>query len=366
MKIETNHLTSQRALLEWCDRHHSQKLVAIDTEFERRRTFFPILCLVQLATKDSICCIDTVAIKNLEPLVTFLNDSRRTLVFHAARQDIEVLMPIGLKPSATIFDTQVAASFCGFRDQIGYADLVFELLDTKIDKSSQKTNWLKRPLSDTQLAYAAEDVRYLFDISDILKNNLTSLNRLQWVFEECHLISLLVFDDSPYDSWKRLTNINGLSINLAQKACQIAVWRELLAREVDAPRNWILSDKNIKDLVTTSIASRAELALVFEKSEYLQGKDITGLYEILAGTKNYKDVSYSRPCKLTKDQKEIIERAIERIRFIAKNFDLEPSLIATTKELKHLISCKTSDRLLSDWRRELLKSVYQEFELTSN
>ena len=363
MRIKSSYLTCHKALTRWCVRNEFKDWVAIDTEFERRNTFYPIPSLIQLATDDSICCIDAVLIKSLEPLTDFLSNPRRTLTFHAGRQDIEVLIPLGLNQSATIFDTQLAASLCGLRDQIGYAQLVYNLLNLKIDKSNQRTNWLKRPLAKTQLDYAAEDVRYLFSISEILKNKLTNLGRLEWFFEECRLSSFNWFNDSPNNAWKRLKNIHSLPRSLALKACYVAVWREFLAMEINIPRNWILSDKHIKQLVTTSIQSKFELNSIFEKSERIRAEDLESLYKILRGDKTYPAVSYSPPARLDTEQKKTIEAAVEGIRVLAKKNCLEPSLLATSRELKELMLTKSSSRLLTNWRRQLLKDIYEEFEL---
>ena len=363
MEPINSYLTTSTELIRWCNNHDSAQLVAIDTEFERRRTFYPIPCLIQVATRDSICCIDTVAINNLEPLVNFFNSTQRTLVFHAARQDIEVLIPLGLEPRAAIFDTQLAASFCGLGDQIGYADLVFDLLKYEIDKSNQRTNWMKRPLTENQLSYAIEDVKHLYKLHDILKAQLVSLDRLDWFNEECLLVSSFWFNESPYDAWKKLKNINSLPQALAKRACEVAIWREFLARDIDKPRSWILSDRGIKDLAITNFESRVELEMALKSSFYIRGQSIEQLYEVLKGNSTYKQIVYSRPGKPDAQQKEALEKAMQRIQLIAKQHEIEPHLIATKKELRSLLIDKAPNRLLTNWRKKVLAEVYQKLNL---
>lgn len=363
MNAMENYLTTPSALTEWCNRYDSKRFVAIDTEFERRNTFFPIPGLIQVATQDSICCVDTVAITDLDPLINFLNSTRRTLIFHAARQDIEVLIPLGLRTSAIIFDTQLAASFCGLGEQLGYADLVFELLKFEIDKSSQRTNWLKRPLTGSQLSYASEDVKHLYKLYDILKTRLVSLGRLDWFNEECLLLSSLWFQESPYDAWKKLKNINSLPLTLAKRACDVAVWREFLARDLDKPRSWILSDKGIKDLVLANFESQFELEAALENSFYIRGKSVEQLYKFLKGNKTYKNITYFRLGKPDAQQKEALEKAMQRIVSIAKQYKIEPQVIATKRELKSLLIDKVANRLEANWRKKILAAVYQNLGL---
>ncbi len=358
-----NYLTTPSELTEWCNEHDSNQFVAIDTEFERRRTFYPIPCLIQVATQDSICCIDTVAITNLDPLINFFNSAQRTLIFHAARQDIEVLIPLGLKPRAVIFDTQLAASFCGLGDQMGYADLVFNLLNFEIDKSNQRADWLKRPLTGNQLSYAIEDVKHLYKLHDILKTQLASLGRLGWFSEECSLVSSLWFNESPYDAWKKLKNINSLPWISAKLACEVAVWREFLARDIDKPRSWILSDRGIKDLVVTNFESRSELEAAVKSSFYIRGKSVEQLYEVLKGKRNCNFITYFRPEKPDTQQKDALEEAMQKIKLIAKKHQIEPHVLATKKELRELFLDKVTTRLMTNWRKKILAEVYRKLDL---
>ena len=358
-----NYLTTPLELTEWCNRYDSQRFVAIDTEFERRNTFFPIPGLIQVATQDSICCIDTIAITDLDSLISFLNSTRRTLIFHAARQDLEVLLPLGLRSSAEIFDTQLAASFCGLGGQLGYADLVFELLKFEIDKSSQRTNWLKRPLTDNQLSYASEDVKHLYKLYDILKTRLVSLSRLDWFSEECFHLSSQWFQESPYDAWKKLKNINNIPLALAKRACGVAVWREFLARDLDKPRSWVLPDKGIKELVLADFESQYELEVALKDSFYIRGKSVEQLYKVLKGYKTYKNITYFRQKKPDAEQKEALEKAMQRVISIAQQYQIDPQVIATKKELKSLLIDKAANRLMTNWRRKILATVYQDLDL---
>jgi ribonuclease D len=158
--------------------------VAMDTEFMREKTYFPQLCLIQLATPDHIACIDPVAIQDIGPLNALLHDPKVLKVFHAASQDLEVLYLLTGKVPVPVFDTQVAASLLGHGEQIGYANLVHAVLQHELDKTQTRTDWLRRPLNAEQLRYARDDVRYLVQIYLRLREELETLGRLGWLQPE--------------------------------------------------------------------------------------------------------------------------------------------------------------------------------------
>jgi Ribonuclease D len=164
MGVEFNYIQDVDLLSDWCDSQRSQNIVAIDTEFERRNTYFPELCLIQLATSTGIACVDPLLCDDLRPLVHFLNHPERTKVMHAARQDLEVLELFNVKVGGSLIDTQIAAVIVGEGDQIGYGELTKKITSVELNKNQQLADWKRRPLSSQQQQYAVDDVRYLLPI----------------------------------------------------------------------------------------------------------------------------------------------------------------------------------------------------------
>jgi ribonuclease D len=230
--------------------------IGIDTEFLREKTYFAQLCLIQLATVDDACCIDTLSLQvdsdrtALAPLQTLLADARVVKVMHAARQDLEVLWPhVGAVQN--LFDTQLAAALCGAPAQIGYAALVNDLLQVQLPKSETRTDWSRRPLTEAQIRYAIDDVRYLLPACDALRERLTRDGRMAW-FEEDSAAAARTsgnFDSRPDDAWLRLKGLNQLDQHRQRLAQALAAWREQRAIRSDRPRGWLLPDAALRDIV---------------------------------------------------------------------------------------------------------------------
>jgi len=243
-------ITSTDELASLCERLAAAEFVTVDTEFLRDNTYYPKLCLVQVADDDGAFAIDPLAEGiDLKPLMDLLANENVLKVMHACRQAMEIFhqMMDGALP-APIFDTQVAAMVCGFGDSVGYETLVSKITKAQLDKSARYTDWSKRPLSDTQITYAIGDVTYLRDIYRTLKAELERENRVSWVEEETAMLREpeLYFVD-PAEAWKRLkvrTNKpRFLGILMA-----LAEWRELQAQERDLPRNRVAKDETLFEI----------------------------------------------------------------------------------------------------------------------
>ena len=186
----------------------AEAALALDTEFVRERTYYPKLCLVQVAAGDSLALIDPLAIADARTLAAALADPRRPKLLHAARQDIEALLPLTVIPLAPVFDTQIAAALLGFASQIGYADLVHQLLGVELAKGHARTDWARRPLSPEQLAYAADDVRYLPALAALLDERLITSGRRRWMEEEsAALTEISLYRVEPAEAWRRLKGL---------------------------------------------------------------------------------------------------------------------------------------------------------------
>ncbi len=235
--------------------------VTVDTEFIRETTFWPVLCLVQLASETTTALIDPLAPDiDLAPFFELMANERVLKVFHAARQDIEIVHHQGGLIPHPVFDTQVAAMVCGFGDSISYDQLVAKVTGVQIDKSSRFTDWRHRPLSDKQLAYALADVTHLIDVYKHLAAEMEREGRAHWLNEEMDILtSPSTYDLHPDDAWKRLKMRVRKPVELAVLQ-SVARWREMEARERDVPRSRVLKDDAIYEVAQQQPRDAAALA----------------------------------------------------------------------------------------------------------
>ena len=233
------------SLAAFCGQMHDHAWLAVDTEFERVNTYYPELCLVQVATDGTVAVIDPLTIPDLEPLFALLYDPSITKVFHAARQDLELFFHLRGELPAPLFDTQVAASLLGYDEQTGYANLVREVLGVDLPKSQTRTDWKRRPLSHKQLEYAADDVIYLGQLYEILSARLVESGQMSLLEEQCRLLDRPeLYEPDPESMWRKIRNrevkkFDRQSMDVIQ---QLAAWREVTARRENRPRKWIIKD----------------------------------------------------------------------------------------------------------------------------
>jgi len=223
--------------------------ITVDTEFLRETTYWPKLCLLQAATDDEAVLIDPLAPGlDLSPFFAVLDDPAVTKVFHAARQDIEIFVKLTGRVPANIFDTQVAASVCGFGDSVSYDNLVRAICNVELDKSSRFTDWSARPLSEKQRLYALADVTYLRDIYRELHEQVDKTDRWDWVEDELEVLkSIHTYVIEPSEAWERLK----LKVNRPRDLAALkllAAWREKRAQDTDQPRSRILKDDALYEL----------------------------------------------------------------------------------------------------------------------
>jgi ribonuclease D len=223
--------------------------ITIDTEFIRETTFWPELCLIQMAAPGITALVDPLAPGiDLAPFFRLMADESTIKVFHAARQDIEIIYHLGSLIPHPVFDTQVAAMVCGFGDSVSYDQLVQKVTGTRLDKSSRFTDWRRRPLSDKQLEYALADVTWLIDVYRHLRDQLEREDRAHWLNEEMEVLTAReTYDPHPDDAWKRLK----MRVRKPQELAvvqAVAAWREREARERNVPRGRVLKDDAIFEI----------------------------------------------------------------------------------------------------------------------
>jgi ribonuclease D len=246
-------IATTAALRDLCDRLHAEDFVTVDTEFMRERTYWPELCVVQLASKSEVAIVDAQADGiELAPLGALLADVRVCKVFHAARQDVEIFLQLFGAVPAPIFDTQIAAMVAGFGDQVGYDSLVAGLAGCQIDKAHRFSDWSARPLSAAQLAYAAADVTHLRVVYERLTARLEREDRMSWVAEEmAALADPATYRPDPETMWERLrprtNNRRMLGILRA-----VAAWREREAQRINIPRQRLVRDESLLEIAATA------------------------------------------------------------------------------------------------------------------
>ncbi|MBL6958822.1 MAG: ribonuclease D [Rhodospirillales bacterium] len=242
-------ITDTAALEAFCQRQASSEFLTVDTEFMREKTYWPILCLVQVGGPEEAAAIDPLAPGiDLTPLFDLLSIPTIVKVFHAARQDLEIFYHLNGKLPEPVFDTQVAAMVCGFGDQVGYETLVSKLTKARIDKSSRFTDWALRPLSERQITYALSDVTHLRPVYEKILRKLGSNGRAEWLKEE---MSVLTSPDTyamhPELAFRRIKSKSSNTRFLAVLR-EVAAWREMEAQKRDLPRNRVLRDEALMEI----------------------------------------------------------------------------------------------------------------------
>ncbi len=254
-------ITDTAALSAFCESLAEAPFITVDTEFQRERTYWPQLCLVQVAGPDEARAIDPLAPGiDLAPLFELMADSRVLKVFHAARQDLEIFLKLAGRLPAPIFDTQIAAMVCGFGDSVSYEALANSLARARIDKSMRFTDWTQRPLSKRQLDYALSDVTHLRVVYEKLRRKLDGNGRAQWLEEEVAVLSdPATYRVDPRQAWRRLKPRSSNPRFLAILR-ELADWREREAQEKDVPRNRVARDEALTEVAAHAPTTAAELA----------------------------------------------------------------------------------------------------------
>ena len=217
--------------------------LAVDTEFERTNTYYPELCLLQIANEEMVAVIDMLVIENTEPIYQLLYRPDITKVFHSARQDIEIFFHIKGEVPVPLYDTQIAAKYLGYDDQLGYANLVQQALGVELGKTETRTNWKRRPLSQKQLDYAADDVIYLARLYTLFLEKLKSCDKAPQLAEEFNsLTDKELYEPDPQTMWKKIKMAKKLKGEPLQLIKKLAAWRELTARQENLPRKWVIGD----------------------------------------------------------------------------------------------------------------------------
>ena len=352
-------ITSSDALSEACDRLRASPFVTVDTEFLRESTFWARLCLIQVAGPDDAFIIDPLSAHlELDPFFELLADESVVKVFHAARQDVEIFVHLSGVVPKPLFDTQIAAMVCGFGDQISYDQLVRRTTGNAVDKTSQFTDWSRRPLSNSQLNYALSDVTHLRDVYAHLLQHLEKTNRRHWVAEEMAVLSNIeTYRSHPENAWQRLKMRVKKPRQLAVLQ-SIAAWREIEAQRRDVPRNRVLKDDAIYEIALQQPRSTKHLAQLrtipkgFERSSNAQ--DILNAVEAGFTVADADLPRIPRPRTPPDHAGAVTELLKVLLKMVSEHHGVASRIIATVDELEKIAADDNADvPALRGWRLEL-------------
>lgn len=352
-------ITTTADLVTFCERLAGAEYITVDTEFMREKTYWPQLCLVQVAGPQDAAAIDPLAEGiDLTPLYALLTDPGIVKVFHAARQDVEIFYHLTGHIPAPLFDTQVAAMVCGFGDSVGYETLVTKLSNARIDKSSRFTDWSNRPLTDRQLTYALSDVTHLRPAYEKLKRRLARTGRAHWLEEEMAILTdPATYRLAPEDAWQRLkvrTNKPRFMAILGE----IAAWREREAQRRDVPRSRILRDEMLLEIAAHGPTSVDDLArtrgLGRGVAEGRQGTELLAAVERGRATPEPLCPQAELRLELPPGLTPMVELLRVLLKMKCEDHHVASKLVASAADLEAIAAADDAVvPALSGWRREL-------------
>ena len=351
-------ITTTTELTDFCDRLAKHRVITVDTEFLRETTYYPLLCVVQMASPDEAAVIDALAEGiDLKPFFELMANERVLKVFHAARQDIEIVWHRASIVPHPIFDTQVAAMALGYGDSIAYDQLVERVTGHRPDKTHRFTDWSRRPLTEEQMHYALADVTHLRDVFAALDADLKKRGRSDWVSEEMEVLtSPRTYDFHPERAWERLKTRVRKPKELAV-LIEVAAWREQEAQSRDVPRGRILKDDVVGDIATHAPTNLEKLANLrslpkgFDRSKW--GADIIAAVQRGLARDQSKLPKIEKP-RGNSNGAAIVELLKVLLRMTSERHAVASKVIATVDDLEQIAADDNADvGALHGWRREL-------------
>lgn len=352
-------IATTAALEKFCAEAMTARYVTVDTEFMRENTYYPKLCLLQIASADDAMLVDPLADGiDLAPVFALMAAPQVLKVFHAARQDIEIFVHLSGAVPAPIFDTQIAGMVCGFGDAISYDRLVKSVVGVEIDKSSRFTDWARRPLGDRQLTYALSDVTHLRLVFEALEERLRANGREPWLADEMAVLTdPATYVVAPEDAWRRLKLRNPKPRTLAVLR-ELAALRENEARRRDLPRNRVLRDEVLTEIAASVPSTPEELARARSISDNVaKGKLGQGILEAVRRGANSDRNIWPRPPAATpprRGREPVVELLRVLLKLKAEEHGVAQKLIANMADLDLIADDDDADvPALSGWRREI-------------
>ncbi|KAF3977236.1 MAG: ribonuclease D [Methylococcales symbiont of Iophon sp. n. MRB-2018] len=361
MNIE--YIDKPAQLNDLCKRIQSQSWIALDTEFLREKTYYPIFCLLQIATPEWVVCVDPIALPELSELFEAINNPKITKVLHACRQDLEIFYKITGKVSAPVFDTQIAAPLLGFQENLGYAVLVSSFLNVNLPKAYTRTDWSVRPLSQAQIQYAADDVIYLCKIYSIMCEQLEERGRLNWLENDFELLTdTELYQLSPINAWLKIkgkNNLTGKQLSIVQVLAQ---WREQTAQQENRPKNWLIRDDLLLELAKLRPGTVADLIKVRGMSEQIVRRYGKTICQLIEKAKNKLPIALNntrKSVKKTQAQEAVLDLLTAIVRIRADENSINPAILASRKSLEKLLFEEDGNSLLCGWRYSMVGQELQ-------
>ena len=352
-----NIIRDNNTLKKFCKKCINEKVLAIDTEFIRENTYYPILCLIQIASNSFSAVIDPLSEIDLQPVWEILSNKNILKVFHAGRQDIEIFFNLTGKIPTPVYDTQIAAMFCGLGDQVSYDGLVNNFLKLTISKESQFSNWLQRPLTNKQIDYALSDVNYLIKIYPLIKETIKKTNREDWVEKELACLSnKKIYDINPIEIWKKI-KIKNPKREILNILKYLAEWREIECKKRNIPRNRLIRDEilvTLSQLKPTNIFSIKKIRGI---PKSLNDKDLNKILKII---KFSYEIEPEKWPKIPKQRKKInvnkasLDLLKLLLTYCSQKSGLAEKLIADADELRLILDGQMKDlEVFKGWRNEI-------------
>ena len=352
------YIATQEKLEEFVNRAKTATVLAVDTEFLREKTYYAKLCLIQMATPKENVLIDPFAV-DIKALIPLMKNTAITKLFHAATQDLEIIYrEIGVLPTP-VFDTQIAAALLGYTQQIGYASLVQSECGVQLKKIESYTDWLRRPLSDSQIRYAADDVIYLPKLYEGMKNELEKKNRLHWLDDDfAQLTDPDKYHIDIYERFRRLKRVSQLSRKQLAAAREVAAWRESEAQRRDIPRKWVMTDEQIVEVCKREAKSVDDLFMIRGLKEKIHTQEARIIVDLIKKgislpKEKWPDLGQSKRNEPNVDVEIDLMNALVRVR--SRQFGVAVQTLAPHDDLARLARGYKKDvSLLSGWRKTLV------------
>ena len=353
------YIASQADLESFVERAIRSDVLAIDTEFLREKTYYPKLCLLQMATREESVIVDPFEVDDLSAIRPLLEDERIVKVFHSGHQDIEIMVyDLDCVPRP-VFDTQVAAALLGQTQQVGYAPLVHTICGVKLKKTDSFTDWSARPLSESQLDYAIDDVVYLPEMYSIMKKRLEEKGRLDWLSDEFEtMMKPETYVADEQEMYRRLKHVGQLSRRQMAAAREMAAWREIEARKRNIPRRWVLTDEQIVEACRREPRTIDDLFMVRGIRERLTTADARALMELVRAALDSAPDTWPTVQKSSKSEPNVdvqVDMLMAIVRMKARENDIALPTLANTSDLTAVARGHRDDvEVLKGWRRELV------------
>jgi len=364
-QFDYDYIDSDAELAQFCQQLAQASYCAIDTEFIRESTYYPELALIQIASKQQLACIDPLAISEFAPLAEILAMDSLEKVFHSSSQDLEILFQEFGQVPKPVFDTQLAAAVLGYNHQISYADLVQQVTGVALEKKHTRANWTRRPLSQDELDYAMDDVRYLLTVYEHLNDKLESTRRRSWIEKDLQVMSKAeTYQVDKSALWKRLKGVQKLKGEQLQIASDLCQWREAVAQQQNRPRRWIAKDDTLVEIARQKPVDRDALSRIPELSDKAIKRHGENLLQIViqaASSDAAQWPHHDRIKNLNGKQLALGDCLMALCRMIAAQNQIALATLATRKDIDNLIINQKSSRLAQGWRFAMAGEQLLEF-----